>query len=337
MKEKPALQEQYIISQLREIYGMETTQLEFLPIGDISSAKYRVYTNEPSTFFLKLRTGGLQEISVLVPQFLHEQGIYQVLSPFKTKEGQLWSHLEAFTGILYPFLEGKNGFQEPLTDDQWIELGNALKGIHSVSLSTDILRNMPREIFSPSSRDKVKGLLNRVEKNAYEDPVAQKMALGLQKHRDEIRLVIERAEELGKNLQSQPIDRVLCHTDIHAGNLLLESNGAFHIIDWDDPMMAPKERDLMFIGGGIGGIWNTTREEDLFYQGYGRKDINLSALTYYRYERIVSDIAEFCQQILATTAGGEDRKRSLRKFDSIFLPNQILQIAYQTDQGMKSA
>ncbi len=162
------------------------------------------------------------------------------------------------------------------------------------------------------------------------------MAAGLQNHRDEIRFVIERAEVLGKTLQSQPLEWVLCHTDIHAGNLLLEANGALHLTDWDDPMLAPKERDLMFIGGGIGGIWNTAREEDLFFQGYGGRDINTAALTYFRYERIISDIAEFCQQILLTTAGGTDRERSLQKFNSIFLPNQVLEIAYRTDQILKS-
>lgn len=180
------------------------------------------------------------------------------------------------------------------------------------------------------------GFLIQAENNSFEVPVAAKMAEGLQMHRDEIRIVIERAEELGKTLKSQSLEQVLCHSDIHAGNLLLEASGALYIIDWDDPIIAPKERDLMFIGGGIGGIWNTAREEALFYQGYGVKDINLTALTYYRYERIISDIGEFSQQILLTTEGGADQERSLQKFYGIFLPNQVLEIAYQTDQILKS-
>ena len=88
----------------------------------------------------------------------------------------------------------------------------------------------------------------------------------------------------------------------------------------------------MFIGGSIGGIWNTFREEELFNRGYGGTDINLTALAYYRFERMVSDITEFYLQILATAAGGADRERSLQKFYSIFLPNQTLEIACQTDR-----
>ena len=214
--------------------------------------------------------------------------------------------------------------------------GAALKGVHSVNLPPDFQRMIPFETFSPCWRERVRGFLVQAENNSYEDPAAAKLAADLQKRREEIRFVIERAEELGKALQSQPFNRVLCHTDIHAGNLLLETNGAVYMIDWDDPVIAPKERDLMFIGGGIGGIWNTTREEALFYQGYGGKDIDLTALTYYRYERIVTDIAEFCQQILSTTEGGADRERSLQKYYSIFLPNQVLELAYRTDKILKS-
>jgi spectinomycin phosphotransferase len=100
--------------------------------------------------------------------------------------------------------------------------------------------------------------------------------------------------------------------------------------------MAPKERDLMFVGGGIGGIWNTPGEEALFYPGYGRKDIDLTVLTYYRYERIVEDIAAFSDQLLVTTEGSADRERSLKKFYSIFFPGQVMEIAYRTDERLKN-
>lgn len=33
-----------------------------------------------------------------------------------------------------------------------------------------------------------------------------------------------------------------------------------NIVDWDEPIMAPKERDLMFIGGGVANVWNDPSE-----------------------------------------------------------------------------
>jgi hypothetical protein len=50
---------------------------------------------------------------------------------------------------------------------------------------------------------------------------------------------------------------------------------------WDDVLPAPKESDLMFIGGGIDEIWKMEREVDVFYEGYGTTELNLAALAYY--------------------------------------------------------
>ncbi len=119
----------------------------------------------------------------------------------------------------------------------------------------------------------------------------------------------------------------------HSGNLLLEANGSMHMIDWDDPMLEPKERDLMFFGGGVGGVWNTEREEALFYQGYDAADVDRTALTYYQYERIIIDIAEFSRQILLTTGASPDRERGLEKFRPTFLPGQVLDMAYRTERN----
>jgi spectinomycin phosphotransferase len=100
--------------------------------------------------------------------------------------------------------------------------------------------------------------------------------------------------------------------------------------------MAPKERDLMCIGGGIGGMWNRDHEVGWFYQGYGQASINLTALTYYRYERIVQDIAVTCEQLLETSEGGDDRVALLDQFARQFEPNNVVDMAYATDQRWRA-
>jgi spectinomycin phosphotransferase len=107
------------------------------------------------------------------------------------------------------------------------------------------------------------------------------------------------------------------------------------MIDWDDPILAPKERDLMFVGAGIGGVWNKAREEALFFEGYGRTEIDPIAMAYYRYERIIQDIAIYCQQILLTDEGGEDREQSYQHMISNFLPNRTIEIAYKSDKTLR--
>ncbi len=88
----------------------------------------------------------------------------------------------------------------------------------------------------------------------------------------------------------------------------------------------------MFFGGGIDDIWKGKREEVVFYQGYGQAEIDLSALAYYRYERIIKDLAVFCGQLLLTDEGGADRERSYSCFASNFEPGGTLEIARKTDK-----
>lgn len=85
----------------------------------------------------------------------------------------------------------------------------------------------------------------------------------------------------------------------------------------------------MIVGGC--GVWNSAREEALFYQGYGQTEIDPIALAYYRYERIIQDIAAFCQQLFLTGEGGKDREQGFMYFTGHFLPNHEVEIAFKTD------
>jgi spectinomycin phosphotransferase len=99
----------------------------------------------------------------------------------------------------------------------------------------------------------------------------------------------------------QRLEYVLCHSDIHAGNILMEATGALYIVDWDNPILAPKERDLMSIGGGQFGNVHTAQEEALFYRGYGQTQIDPVALAYYRYERLFKTSRSSASKYSSTT------------------------------------
>lgn len=336
MLEKPPIQDKRIINQIQQVYGLQVAEMEFLPLGaDANTAVYRIVTGESVPYFLKLRKGTFEKTSVLIPRFLYDLGIRQIIPPLQSLNGDLWSELEFYTCILYPFIEGCSGFSTVLRSAQWIKFGQALKRIHTTHIPQEIERQIPSETYSPHWREMVKEFQAQVKHGNFEDPVAAKMAAFMRSHKKEIRQLVERSEVLAKDLQSQTLEQVLCHSDIHGGNLLLTKSEDFYIVDWDNPILAPKERDLMFIGGGIGMNWNSEREVALFYQGYGSTNTNLTALTYYRFERIVQDIAEFCKQILLTTEGGEDREQGFQYFSSQFLPKDVIDIAYQTDQKLR--
>jgi spectinomycin phosphotransferase len=150
-----------------------------------------------------------------------------------------------------------------------------------------------------------------------------------------IQRLVNRAEQLVQIIQNESPQFVLCHSDIHGGNVLIDDDNTIYIVDWDDPVMAPKERDLMFIGGGVANVWNKSHEEGLFYKGYGKIKVNMTILTYYRHERIVEDIAEYAQDLLLTTAGGENRSEMYKHFIAMFEPRGVVDIAFKTDEGLR--
>jgi spectinomycin phosphotransferase len=230
--------------------------------------------------------------------------------------------------LLYPFIVGQNGYEVALSDHQWLDFGAALKGIHTAQVPLALTRLIPRETYSPRWREMVKTFQAQIEEIAFDDPTAAKLAAFMRARRGEINHLVARAEALGFALQTRSLELVLCHSDIHAGNLLMGANDALYIVDWDNPILAPKERDLMLVGGCA--VWNSPRQAALFYQGYGQTKIDSLALAYYRSERIIQDIAAYCEQLFLTVAGGEDREQSYQYFTSIFLPNHEIEIAFKT-------
>ena len=90
----------------------------------------------------------------------------------------------------------------------------------------------------------------------------------------------------------------------------------------------------MFIGGGVANVWNKPHEEELFYKGYGKTEVNMTILAYYRHERIVEDIADYGQELLLTTAGGEDRPEMYKQFIAMFEPKGVVDIAFKTDERL---
>jgi spectinomycin phosphotransferase len=316
---------------LQDEYEIRANELHFRPSGDINAAAYRVTTDNGVTHFLKLRKG-FDEIAVTVPIFLKSQGIEAIIVPCETKSKRHWVDFGEYKVILYPFVEGKDGFQIELSDAHRQILGAELKKIHTTKIASELKSLIPRETYSPRWREIIRSLQVQAEKNFFHDSIMARLAEFIESKRDEITRLVERAEQLSLELQSQPSEFVLCHTDIHGRNILIGDNDKLYIVDWDAPLLAPKERDLMFIGGGIDEIWKTKREEAVFYDGYGKTEINLSALAYYRYERIIQDVADYGEQVLLSEKDIAEREQFYKYFTINFVPGTRLEIARKTDE-----
>ncbi len=335
MLEKPDIDDAEITACLRDQYGLSVAQLTFLPLGaDRNTAVYRAVGDDATPYFVKLRGGSFDETTILVPKLLYDQGIRQVIAPIATQDQQLWASLPDFGLTVSPFVEGRDGYQLDLTDQQWVEFGRALKAIHAAVMPPAVTDHIQRETYSDQWRGLVKRFMTLVETESFTDSIAAELAAFLRGKR-----TIDRANSSRGRQHSQrrstarSLPLILCHADLHAGNLLIADDGRLFIIDWDTLIRAPKERDLMFVGGGLfGGKWSPHDEETPFYQGYGAAEIDGEALVYYRFERIVQDIAAYCEEILLGDSGGQDRANGLRQLTSQFQPGAVIDVAFRSDE-----
>lgn len=317
---------------LSEAYGLHNANARFLPlVADVNSAAFRVDADDGTAYFLKLHRDGFDPSVVMVPAFLHHQkGIEAVMAPLPTSDAQPSVQSQGFGWALYPFFDGPNGLARALTDTQWRALGAALGAIHRTALPEALSASLPRERYAHHWREGVRRYQRRFVNGVTGDDVVERFFAFWEAHAEEIDTIVYRSEQLASILLERPPQLVPCHADLHAGNVLVGDEARLSIVDWRMAMLAPKERDLMFIGGGAGHVWNQPAQEALFYEGYGAADIDAVALAYYRYERITKNILEICDRMFDAAASAQDREEGLRQMKRQFLPDDVVSIAHRS-------
>lgn len=334
MLEKPNLEDDAIVAALREHYGLDIASLKFLPIGnDVGSFAYRIEARDDTAYFLKARRAPMYEPSVVVPHYLKEQGLDEVVAPLATLDGTLWVPFGSFNLILFPFIEAPTGKEAGLTAQQWRELGRILKRLHTLTPSSQIRELVMHESFvTPYWVASMQQLQTKIDQPDSRDSIAAELADFWRAHNRQIDDLMARALALGRMLHDEPREFVLCHTDIHTANVLVARSGALHIVDWDQPLFAPKERDLMFYGAGLGSATGGATEARYFYDCYGPTQIDRLAFAYYRYAWVMQDWVANADEVLwYDDLGEKTRRNSVRKFIQMFDAGNIVDVAYASD------
>lgn len=336
MLDKSDIQDAVLVDCLQRNYALFIQKITFLPLGaDRNTAVYRAYAKVDMAYFIKLRRDDFNEMSLVVPKLLSEQGVLHIIAPLAATNGALWVSVNDFHLSVYPFVAGQDAHEARMSDAHWMELGCTLKSIHSLKITPELVARIPRETFSGEWRERVRLFQNQVEFATFDDSISAELAKLLREKRSLVDTLVDRAEQLGATLQAKLPPFVLCHADIHQWNVLIQADGTFYVVDWDTIILAPKERDLMFVASGLFGKARTPEQEEaLFYQGYGdMTQADPIGLAYYRCERIVRDIAEFCEEILLTEPGRDNRAQALKYFVNQFEPRQVIEIALRSARG----
>jgi spectinomycin phosphotransferase len=328
MREQPDLADDAISMVLRASYGIHVAALDVLPVGnDSASWAYRVQVAQGPSYFLKVRAGAGAMPGASVPSLLHRQGVPHVLAPLATSAGAPYVLVDGFALALFPMLEASIGAEVGLSPQQWRRLGAVLKQIHAVPPTPQLTHLVGREAFRPTRRELIADL-DALLTAASPDPAARELAGFWRARRDVIDGLVEQADALGRHLARLSFPQVLCHADLHTWNVLVDATRQLWIVDWDEAVLAPKERDLMFMVGGIGHELVRPRDTDCFFQGYGEARIDPRLLAYYRCAWAVQDIAAYGERVLMAPRLGEaTRRAAVEGFVDLFAPGNIIDLA----------
>lgn len=321
------IDEKQLIQLLNQHYSIQADSVQRLNLGaDMNAAIYRVAASSAS-YFVKIKPASHDETALAVIQHLRNANIKEIIFPVSTLQANLSLHTGHEIIIVYPYIDGRDGFTQPLTQPQWVQFGKLLRSIHTLTLPAVMQQSIRKESYSTKWRDIVKALPAKMVANQGENQLVRDFKIYYQSELAVINRLVNTAEQLCNQIPSNTSNYVLCHSDCHAGNILMTADGTFYLVDWDEPILAPKERDLMFIGAGVGNVWNSQHETAYFYQGYGNTEINKTILSYYRHERIIEDIAVYTLDILADAQDTQTRLISFNHFKSQFEPNGVVDIA----------
>ena len=344
MLDRPAIAEPELIDAIRAGYDLPVADLEFLPLGADSGAwTYRATAGSGDGWFVKVRRS-VRPAAVRVPQVLASRGFREVEAPLLTAVGDPWLEVGSHVVLVSPFIDASAGHGSGFSERNWEELGVFARRLHASELPPDVAAIMPRETFRPGGVQLARTMQRTIAAAA--DSGAQRAAtdaLGARvveiwrEQRPTIERLVRRAAALGRQLRASlsrgvAMPFVPCHADLHLANVLVRPDGGLAIVDWDETMLAPPERDLMFIRGGAVVERVSDASADAFERGYGSARADPVLIAYYRIEWAVHDIADFAEQVLLDPlAGSASRARALDLFVTQFDAGGQVDVAVAAD------
>ena len=329
MLERPALDDSTLVAGLRDRYGLAVESLAFAPLGNDSAAwTYRATTSDGGPWFVKVRRDP-RPSGILVPRFLHELGLTEIVPALPTRDGEPWLQIGPWSVLVYPVVDAPRAMDVGLDDDGWKRLGAFAARLHATLLPPDLATQVPRDDFRPKATELARRVARLVDAGpspaSARDEIAERVVAVWTQHRAVIEQLVRRSEELARRIRdgvglARPLRFVPCHADLHTANVLVGADGGLTIVDWDEIVLAPPERDLMFVrGSAIAGIVSD-REATAFEAGYGAREAAAAdplLIAWYRIDWAVQDLADFARRaLLDPAAGTATRANALALFES---------------------
>src|SRR5258706_15488598 len=201
MLDRPSLDDETIVAYLRDGYGLPIEHFEFVPLGNDSAAWTYHATTPDARLFVKVRRGA-RPAGILIPQFLRDLGLTEVVAAQRTWDGEPWSQIGQWSVVVYPFIDALNAMRAGLELDGWRRLGAFAARLHATTLPDDLAALVPREDFRPHANELASRVASHVDAYprgaASHDELSERLVGAWMTHRAEIDRLPGRGEALAQ-------------------------------------------------------------------------------------------------------------------------------------------
>lgn len=275
----------FYLKEFNHFYGRNFGEIREVFGGTVG------YTYCIGEFFLKVYDKDLKmsgrcldslQSQLRILEYLQKSTVMRdrICYPIPTADGSLAAQTEEYLYAVFNRIPGEAiGWDREFTRAEEEQVVCLMTDLHSVD-TREIEPLCPKENFDLSSLDELAQMFQ-------EAPTSAPKRFGeiARQYRDLIEAKSEQARLLAEKLRKLPY--VLCHTDVHGGNLMRSPEGKVFLIDWENMILAPKEADLF-----------AYREQPFFPDFPEAASANREALLYYSIKRDLEDIWDFYRCIL---------------------------------------
>ena len=332
MKTEPKLSKQHLKKKINQHYGLNLKALDFLPIGEWSWCYHGIGDHE--VFIQLVKDKIASKKATKLQHFLTDNGI-PVLIPLTDKSGKSVVDIGNLGLILYPYIIGSSLMKSEKTDHQNTllreEIGAIIAHLHTLAKGNESrVLNLPQENFTNFQAECQLIVYPEQYLSTHQQgskKLVDELTNFINAHQADLRNLIKITTQLGSNLRGKGFNYVLCHGDIHEDNILLANDSKKYIIDWDNAILAPKERDLFFFGenqdyltGYFGNLDKTRPSSNL--------SVDPDVINYYVLEWALQEIYDYGNRILFDAQfDQEGRLDAWQQFQVLFDTNGDVDLA----------
>lgn len=192
------------------------------------------------SYFLKLDYTALHQSiyanSFHIIRHLCDNGIDFISRIVKTANGELYTIFDSAVLGVFEWIDGENAQDERTKISEYQMLAKVYT-VHSDGLS------IPKEDFSTHSADLFFAQCDRLKSNP-DNETAARLIIIFEKNQAKINHRAKRLKLFSGRCQRDASGFFITHGDA-GGNVIMNGDN-FHMVDWDDPVLAPPERDAWF-------------------------------------------------------------------------------------------